>query len=244
MEDSKHCLINIMSFSIYAHTLRYEIGEELKKVKDAAKFFCITVSNPQKVYDDGQSLFDSIPDKTPKTRIDRSSFFEYYDNDKSEFEKICLLAHLALLSTNKNKPYSRVDKFFLYSRMDGKIKSVATSYKREYEQAKVPMKFPDPQILEDISDEVRKYATHRHWDKIRKSLEEKWYWNIPKRIPRINKDGVLEAKQIRGALYFTQLDENKFYEIIAKQEHEKHQKEHQKKQKLNQFIEKYNSKKC
>ncbi len=242
MVDSRGCLNNIFYYTIYKQSLKYELGEDKDKIKSSMNYFKVKGSISNALFH-GKKMFKEHHDKNhPYTKISLDVYFDYFENDKTKtnFEKICLLFHLALLSTNKNKPYTRASRYFIYSRMDGKTKSVSTPYKKEYEANNLKMKFPDPIILENISKEVRKYATERYWTKIKKELVEKWYWNIPKQVPFLDDKGKLRSKQVRRINYFTQLKEEDFYKIIIIQEEKKHKIMIEKQQKLNKIISNYN----
>ena len=234
LKDSRESLNNIFDYAMYTKTLDYEHGDEIEMLKSAEKFFGVKSGNKSNAYENGEELYNSTFG-TPKTRIAKEVYFEYYRGEKSEFEKVVLLAHLALLSTNKGKPYTKVGKHYLYSRMDGKIKSLASSFKDE------KLTFPDPKVTEQLSDNIRKYATHRYWQRIKKELINKWYWVIPSKRPVMNSMGELVAKQIRGVNYFTQLDETTFYKGLITEEKNKFLKEQEKKQTLESVIAEFNS---
>lgn len=251
--DSKKAINNIYFYSIYSHILTYEDQEgfewtksadEAQLVSLADSFFGTKTGNKKECYQQGEMLHNSIPSNSPMTGMNKDLFFEFYAAGKTEFQKVCLLAHLALKSTCYKRQFSRVDKFYIYSRMDGKVESISKPYKEEYEKTNQKITFPDPEILSNLSAEIQKYATHRQWDKIRNELENGWFWTIPKKIPRMNKKGILELKGVRGANYFSQLKEDDFFELIIKLEMKDHEKKQAKEKIPIDLINKYNNKKC
>lgn len=241
LDDSTKCLNNIYDFSIYKHILKYEEKEgfewidyedEEKAVEIAESFFEVKSRDKVLTFNKGKKIFNECDLKYPFTRINTAVLIDFLNNPKTEFEKVVLLAHLALLSTNKEKPYSKVDKNFIYSRMNGFSKSLA----REYVDEKLI--FPDPRIKEQLHPKLQKYFTKRYWDKIKEELSERWYWFIPKEIPAYDKDGNLTVKTIRRINYFTQLSQEKFYSVIIKEEEKKKEKKNT--GVLRSIIENYN----
>jgi hypothetical protein len=241
LDDSTKCLNNIFSYSIYKHILTYEEKEgfewidyedEEKAVEIAESFFGVNKSDKKTTFINGEKLYNNIGLNCPFTRINVNVLKDFHNDPKTEFEKVVLLAHLALLSTNKEKPYSKVDKNFIYSRMNGFSKSLA----REYVDEKLI--FPDPRIKEQLHPKLQKYFTKRYWDKIKEELSERWYWFIPTELPVYDKDGNMTVKKIRRINYFTQLPQEKFYSVIIKEEEKKKEKKNT--DVLRSIIENYN----
>ena len=227
LDDSTKCLDNIFSFSIYKHIMEYNFkdgfewvnsADEEKAIEIAESFFEVNSMNKISTYNKGEEIFNSVQSNQPYSRIKTAVLVDFFKNPKTEFEKVVLLAHLALLSTNKEKSYSKVDKNFIYSRMNGLSKSLA----REYVDEKLI--FPDPRIKEQLHPKLQKYFTKRYWDKIKEELSERWYWFIPKEIPVYDKDGNMAIKTIRRINYFTQLPPERFYSVIIKEEEKKKEK--------------------
>jgi hypothetical protein len=210
-QEHNFILENILAFAIYELSITLDYNTDISKFKSAAKELDVDLGFPDGLFKRGKELYEHFEYyKQPKTGINCKVFWDYYKNEKSEFDKVCLLAHLALKSNTYNKPYTKMDKFYIYSRMDGKVNSVATVFKK--------YNFPNPIIIDKLSAEVKRYATHRKWDNIRRQLEEKWHWFIPKHIPQINDKGIMELKQVRTVNYFTQLPQEEFYKVIINEE--------------------------
>ena len=99
MIDSHTVLNNITDLALFEHGVKnYEYGDDVERMRSAAKFYNIQLSNYDKSAVNGSELLDSIPLKAPKAGLGLSLFWEFYKNEKTDFEKVCLLAHLAIKS--------------------------------------------------------------------------------------------------------------------------------------------------
>ena len=85
--------------------------------------------------------------------IHLSIYWDYRNNEKTEFDKVCLLAFLGIKSIIQNKAYCKIDNRFLLARMDGKAKSVD---------------FPA------LSKCIGKYANEYQTKKIKSALRNSW----------------------------------------------------------------------
>lgn len=141
--DQKECLNNIFDYAMYAYCVKYDIDYDIKR---AARFFGVSIGNEIGTYRNGNELFDSLPEGLPKVGISTDIFFDYYKNEKSEFQKVTLLAFLAIKSVLQNKSYCIVTNNYLFARMDGKSHSIKNDselskellrYKNEYQSVKI-----------------------------------------------------------------------------------------------------------
>ncbi len=153
INDSSKVLNNISDYAIYSHSLNLEYGDELECMKASAKFFHVTLSNIRNTLKNGKKQFENIKQTGPKVGINFSIFWDYYKNEKSEFDKVCLLAFLAIKSILQTKPYCKIDNRFLLARMDGKAKSCD---------------------FESLSPSILKYANEYQTKKIKTRLSESW----------------------------------------------------------------------
>lgn len=109
-------------------------------------------------FENGEVVHESIraevyPHSYPMTGIKVTTFLEY-QQDKTEFEIITLLAFLAIKSIIGGKTYyPKLTMDYLYSRMDGQISIV-----------------PDNQL----SEMIRSYKTEHYYKKIINELQESW----------------------------------------------------------------------
>lgn len=138
----KKCLNNIFDYAIYA----YCINNFEDDIKQATDFFGVNIGNESKTIRNGKALFESIPKNSPKVGINKDIFFDYYKNEKTEFQKVTLLAFLAIKSVLQNKSYCKLDNNYLFARMDGKSHSIKNDgelsmellkYKNEYRSVKI-----------------------------------------------------------------------------------------------------------
>ena len=152
--DKRTALNNIFNYAVCAHASKLEFGNKLNKFKDSLKFFGVISGNNAKSMESGELLLDSILDDGAKVGISKEIWFDYYKNEKTEFEIVQLLAFLAIKSIVKYKPYASITNAFMLARMDGKGYSV-----KEYT---------------DLSKEIFKYANEYQTKKIKRALSESW----------------------------------------------------------------------
>jgi hypothetical protein len=146
---------DILDYSLYAHSLNYEFGTELECIVSAKKFYNVSGGNDRRMLEKGKELYEGTPLKTPMVGLNLSIFWDYYKNDKTDFEKATLLGFLALKSILQDKPYCKVVNKFWLARMDGKAKAV-----KDYSE---------------LSESIRKYANEYQTKKIKTELELNWF---------------------------------------------------------------------
>lgn len=154
LTNSHIVLNNIIDFAIYENSLKLELGTEKDKINASAKGFDLRLNNPINSLENGKYLYNSISKKSPRTGLSRSMFFYFYQDEQSEFEKVCLLAFLAIKSIIGNKAYCKVTNLYLWARMDGKINTIETP--------------------EDLTAEVMKYANRYQTENIKNELILNW----------------------------------------------------------------------
>lgn len=155
MIDDTGVLNNICDYAIYENSLKLVLGEsELENMKDSAKFFNLTLGCEKKSLKNGKSLYNNVPQISPKVGLNLSIFWDFAKNDKSEFDRICLLGFLAIKSILQKNTYCKIDNKFWLSRMDGKPKSV-----NDYSE---------------LSNEIREYANEYQTKKIKTALRDNW----------------------------------------------------------------------
>ena len=151
--DSDKCLNDIILYSVYANSLNIQNGTELERVKLTLDSFELTGS-VKDICKAGANIYTNTPPKSAMSGINIKIIKDYRTNFKTDFDKACLLAFLAIKSIIANKAYCKIDNNFLWSRMDGNSKSVDVS---------------------ELSDEVKVYANRYQIDKIKKELIFNWY---------------------------------------------------------------------
>ena len=121
--NSNKVLNDICDYAIYAQFLKMEYGNKLEKLKACEKYFNLKLGNSTDSYLNGKQLHEKNEKYLVKVGINLSIFWDFFKNHKSEFEKICLLAFLAIKSILQQKAYCKIDNRFLFARMSGRSKS-------------------------------------------------------------------------------------------------------------------------
>jgi hypothetical protein len=153
--DTKTILNNISDYVFYEESLTFSQGTNLEKMISCASKYGMTLGNNQKAFDNGKQLYNSFDNNPPRAGIKLSIWWDFYKNDKTEFDKICLLCFLAIKSIlGRQKSYCKITNKYLWARMDGKVKSVDEIW--------------------ELSDEVKKYANEYRTNKIKASLRNNW----------------------------------------------------------------------
>lgn len=161
--DSSGFFQNVFDVGIYLHSKTLQ-GSEKKRYKDACTFFemktpidtWINIAN-------AQGFLGSIPDNYPTTGIGRDMWFDFYRNQKDEFDIACLGVFLAIKSIIGKKTYVKTNKAFIHARMFG------------YNTA------GDRPIPNQLTPIQKKYQMRYHMDKVITELEINWHlktlWN-------------------------------------------------------------------
>lgn len=127
MQDRRKCLSDIVDYTIYKY-MHDEIEDfqdnPIESILQAARDMLVTLGNEEQTYLNGETIFNSLNDNLPLVGIRRNVYWDYHDNEKTEFEKIVLLAYLALRSILGNKEYVNVKNDFWFSRMAGSVKKL------------------------------------------------------------------------------------------------------------------------
>ena len=157
-DDIQTMMNNVMDFACYTKSEQYDNGTPSQKMKDAAKFFGITLGNVKQSNENGRRLNFLMPKKSPMTGINKDTCFDFYKNEKTESDIAVLLAYLALKSVIGSKPYVHITNEFLIARMAGypSVKSM-------------PQVLPEP---------LAGFTTRRKLDKIKLELRTNWNVNI------------------------------------------------------------------
>ncbi len=151
--DSTRCLDNVFDYAIYQHSLKLK-GTQSARFNTVCEWYEVTAGNNSKSIENGKELTNNTQINSPRVGISKTMWFDFYKNDKSEFEKVCLLAHLAIKSILKDKPYFKLTNNYWLARMDGKSCSVDS--------------------FEELSDHIQRYSTEYQLTKIKRELMENW----------------------------------------------------------------------
>jgi hypothetical protein len=143
-----------MDYAGYVITTKLESGTEEDKMEAAGDQLDISFNDPEYSYENGEDLYNEHYG-TPMTSISFQILFDYYQNEKNEFEIACLLGFAAFRSILQGKPYCKTNKAHIHARMCG------------YPSIKdLPAGLPEVE---------QKYATRYHMDKVIRQLELNWY---------------------------------------------------------------------
>lgn len=152
LNDIKGCTNNAMFYCLYYQYLREVKNESDNPLNKAADYIGINFSNINKASNTGKSLYESIPKNAPLTSITRDMIFDFYENDKTQFEVVCFLAFAALKSIIQDQGYKKMTNEYLFSRMSGNSKGKA-----------------------DIDPTLKPFFTSRYQlDKIKQELQLNW----------------------------------------------------------------------
>ena len=157
-KDKDKALSDLLYYALYSHSLKLEIEDFPKnsaydKFVKAWNWYNVTGVDRNK-FSRGKQLYDSIPAKSPKVGLNITIFWDFYKNQKDEFQIACLAAFLAIKSVLGDKPYTKMTNFYLWSRMNGMSESVDS--------------------IEVLSPIIRKYANEYQTGKIKDELRLSW----------------------------------------------------------------------
>jgi hypothetical protein len=155
MIDSKKVLDDITNYAVYENSLKLELGTEVEKIKASASFYNMTLGSNSNSLRNGKLLYNSIAYNSPKVGLSVEMFWDFYKNEKTEFDKICLLCFLGLKSIIGRKSFCKVTNLYLWARMDGKANTIVE--------------------ISELSNEVRKYANRYQSENIKNELILNWH---------------------------------------------------------------------
>ena len=160
--NMKRVCIDIIDYAVYRHSLTLQ-GNELKKVKDSAHYFDITLGNALESLKNGKDLYQSYKEKPVMTGISRDLLSKYLKNDKSDFEIALLLSFLAAKSILGKKSFCRVTSETLLCRMAG---------------------YASKSELKELTEPLKKYQTRYHLDSLKFELKKSFGLKIYGRYTR------------------------------------------------------------
>lgn len=118
--------------------------------------FLVRVGNVEISIKRGKELVNTYNHtKPPFSNIKQSIYFDYYKNEKDEWQNIMLLAFLGIRSIIGDKTYCKITNDYLFARMAGERKAITSG---KY-----------------LPKEIKKYYTEHYKRMIRVELEEKWH---------------------------------------------------------------------
>lgn len=146
MSDSRKCLYDVFSYCVFDF-MQNNSEDEMKE------FFGISKYNKNRVLQYGKQLYDSINNEA-FTGLSVSLFWQFYNEYKTDMDKITLLAYLAIKSIVGKRPFAKVtNQNLIYSRMAGYT-----------------------HIQGALPEEILAYCTRRKFENIKTDLKE--YYNV------------------------------------------------------------------
>lgn len=144
--DCKDCMNNIINYSIYLKAKQdyEEVG--IEEMNDIAEELGITLTNTQNSLNLCIAIENSISSNVPMTGIRTSIIFDYYKNDKTEFQIAVFCAFCAVRSILGKKTYCKTNKEHIHARMFGfntigqlpnSLNSIQAKYDKRYHIDKV-----------------------------------------------------------------------------------------------------------
>lgn len=189
---------NTMFFAGYSITTGLEYDEEEEKMKYAARKLNMTYGNPTAAYKSGEKLYRQH-NGSPMTSISTTIIFDYYKNEKTEFQIASLMAFAAVRSILQKKAYCKTNKGHIHARMFGyasikdmpkKLSEMETKYKKRWHIDKVLRELELNWGLKTFSNHTR--GLYIGFDKV--SYEQLATINEEKKI----KNKVEALKQIKN----------------------------------------------
>ena len=165
IKDIKLVTNDAMFYCLYDYC-QGKKGTQAALIQEAEKELGINYGNKKAAYSRGEILYNSIPERSPKTSIRKEIIFDFYKEYKTEFEIITFLAFAALRSILQKQPYIKTTNDILIRRMAGNLKKEDPlpeefiKYNKEYWLKKIKLE------LQTVSNNLHKgwglklYACH------------------------------------------------------------------------------------
>jgi len=150
IKDIKQVTNDAMFYCLYDYC-QGKKGTQAALIQGAEKELGINYGNKKEAYSRGEILYNSIPERSPKTSIRKEIIFDFYKEYKTEFEIITFLAFAAFRSILQKQAYVRTTNDILIRRMAGNLKE------------------KDP-----LPKEFLKFNKRYQLDKIKKELQINW----------------------------------------------------------------------
>jgi len=149
---------SIFDYAIYNHSLKMEYGTEKERMQSALHFYGITPGNLASMTRNGKEMVNNTISGSSFSSIEKDIIFDFYKNDKEEFDIACLCAFLAIKSIIGKRDYCKSNKAHIIARMFG-YNSV-----KEVPESKTPL--------------MKKYSNRYYIDKILQELQLNWHLKL------------------------------------------------------------------
>ena len=124
-KDKKEFLRDVLYFHIQSHAYKLEdLNEyeetEVQRFKRSAEYWGVKMSgNIERSHERGAELISEFETSKVFVGISTDVFWNFYQNEKTQFEWECLAAFLALKSILGKKTFCKSNNALLYARMSG-----------------------------------------------------------------------------------------------------------------------------
>lgn len=154
LKNQRRTMDMITDYAIAAEAIKIEGDYYEDKIAAACKKLNISNIDNKEVQKYIIQIENGVYNKVPITGISYDLCWDYYKHEKTEWQLVLLLAHLAVKSVLIEKPYTKLNNLFFWSRMDGKAKSVKS--------------------VDQLSPQLQQYANEYQTKKIKTELELNW----------------------------------------------------------------------
>jgi hypothetical protein len=161
--DSKKFFSNVFDVGIYLYSKTLK-GSEEKCYRESLKFLGITQEKSKNGLTNAKNILSRMPSKHPIVGIEKDMLFDYYKNDKSDFDIICLGAFLGIRSILGTKQYCKTNKALIHARLFGyktakelpvKLTPIEAKYQIRWQMDKVLIELQANWFLKLISNHQR-----------------------------------------------------------------------------------------
>ena len=156
-DNIRETMNNIIDYAGYIRASKLEYGDAIERMKAAGNYFGVTYGNNKRCYEDGETLFNSLPKNSPMVGINKNICFDYYQHNKTPDQIAVLLAFLAIKSIIGSKPYYKTNINQIGTRMAG---------------------FASIKNIDEIPEQLAQFLTRRKFDKIKFELQINWNVNF------------------------------------------------------------------
>lgn len=148
---------NVFDVGIYNYSKTLK-GSGEKGYRDALKFLNITQENHKHGISNAIQILRVMPSKCPIVGIEKEMLFDFYKNEKSDFDIKCLAAFLGIRSILGTKQLCKTNKAMIHARMFGYITT--------------------KEMPEKLTPIENKYKVRWHMDKILVELQANWFLKL------------------------------------------------------------------
>ncbi len=201
--DSEGTITSIMNYCAYDYIIRNGIsGTTNEKMKAAESYFNMQYGDRENSFVMGNVIYDAISganNRPVMTSISGSILWNFYSNQKTDFEVACFLAYAAIRSILQKKAYVKITNDFLLGRMAGDAKPCRG--------------------VEFLPEFVHQYSSRWQLDKIKSELQLNW--GLVYYAPRTRGYYVSFQSKMDLTTLIYEVEKNRMLKKMAKEEYAK-----------------------